>query len=84
MTTNKQLVVEATSKVFGERDITAIDAYFSPTYIQHSDPAAPGIEGPRSLVSNLPECFRHEPLRVLADGGLVVLHGVHHGRGTRR
>jgi predicted SnoaL-like aldol condensation-catalyzing enzyme len=81
MTTTKQLVVEATSRVFGGRNVAAVDIYFSPTYIQHSGLAAPGIEGLRSLVSNLPEGFRYEPARVLADGGLVVLHGVYHGFG---
>jgi predicted SnoaL-like aldol condensation-catalyzing enzyme len=81
MTSTKQLVAEATSRVFGERDVAGIDAYFAPTYIQHSSLAAPGIEGLRSLVSNLPEGFRYEPGRILADGGLVVLHGVYHGFG---
>ncbi|ANZ39928.1 hypothetical protein BBK82_31690 [Lentzea guizhouensis] len=35
----------------------------------------------RALVATLPEGFHYELARVIADGDLVALHGVHHGFG---
>lgn len=75
------LVVTATTRLFGNRDLSAIDEFFGPSYIQHSTVAADGVEGLRALVENLPEGFRYEPARVISDGDLVALHGTYHGFG---
>lgn len=48
MTTSEQFVVAATSRVVGECDVAAVDAYCSATFCLHSGLAAPGIEGQRS------------------------------------
>lgn len=78
---NKDLVVTAVTKLFGQRDTSAVDAYFGPTYTQHSAVAADGLDGLRALAANLPAGFRYEPARVLGEGDLVVTHGVYHGFG---
>lgn len=75
------LVVTATTRLFGNRHLSAIDEFFGPSYIQHSTVAADGVEGLRALVENLPEGFRYEPARVISDGDLVALHGTYHGFG---
>jgi predicted SnoaL-like aldol condensation-catalyzing enzyme len=77
----KTLVVTAISELFGARDLTAIDRWFSPDYIQHSALAGPGIDGLRTLAAALPEGFSYEPARVLSEGDLVVLHGTYRGFG---
>ena len=77
---NKQLVVTATTQLFVERDVTALDRYFGPTYIQHS-PAPDGLQSLRDLAGALPDDFTYHPARALADGDLVVLHGTYVGFG---
>jgi predicted SnoaL-like aldol condensation-catalyzing enzyme len=78
---NKELVLKATGELFGDRDPSAVDRWVAPDYRQHSSLAADGPEALRGLVANLPEGFRYEPARVIADGDLVALHGVYHGFG---
>lgn len=43
--------------------------------------AADGPEALRQLVAGLPEGFRYEGARAIADGDLVALHGTYHGFG---
>jgi predicted SnoaL-like aldol condensation-catalyzing enzyme len=78
---NKDLVLQAAGELFGDKDPGAVDRWVAPDYRQHSALAADGPEGLRDLVSNLPNGFRYELARVLADGDLVALHGVYHGFG---
>jgi predicted SnoaL-like aldol condensation-catalyzing enzyme len=81
MTTNKDLVVEATTKLFGDRDLSVLDTHWSTNYIQHSTAAGPGVDGLRTLASSLPDGFRYEVVRVVGEGDLVVTHGLYHGFG---
>ena len=77
----KDVVIAATTKLFGEQDLTAIEVYFGSTYTQHSTLAADGLDGLRALAGNLPEGLRYEPVRAIAEGDLVVTHGIYHGFG---
>lgn len=79
--TPAETVTAATTAAFGEKDITAIDTYFGPTYIQHSTLASDGIAGLKDLVSSLTDDFRYEPARIIADGDLVVTQGIYYGFG---
>ncbi|MGW0946598.1 nuclear transport factor 2 family protein [Streptomyces sp. NPDC002623] len=78
---NKEIVVQATGELFGKKDPGAVDRWVSDDYRQHSSLAADGPEALRQLVTGLPEGFRYEGARVIADGNLVALHGVYHGFG---
>ena len=78
---NKELVLKATGELFGAKDPSAVDRWVAADYRQHSSLAPDGPEALRGLVAYLPEGFRYEPARVLADGDLVALHGVYHGFG---
>lgn len=78
---NKELVLKATGELFGAKDPSAVDRWVAPDYRQHSALIGDGPEALRGLVANLPEGFRYEPARVIADGDLVALHGVYHGFG---
>ena len=75
------LVTTAIGKLFTDRNIAAADDYFAPTYIQHSTLAADGIDGLKTLVANLPDGFRYDGARIIADDQFVVLHGTYHGFG---
>lgn len=78
---NRELVLQAVAELFGDRDPSAVDRWVAPTYRQHSALAADGPDALRQLVVGLPDNFRYERVRVLADGDLVALHGVYHGFG---
>ena len=89
--TAKDLVLRATTELFGQRDLTAIDRAWAADYVEHSTFAGPGLAGPglarpgldglRATASSLPAGFRHERLRVLSEDDLVVVHGLYHGFG---
>ncbi|WP_037599881.1 nuclear transport factor 2 family protein [Streptacidiphilus rugosus] len=78
---NKDLVLQAAGALFGEKDPSAVDLWVAADYVQHSSLAADGPEALRALVSSLPDGFRYEGARVIADGDLVALHGTYHGFG---
>lgn len=77
----KEIVLTSAAQMFGEQDLSAIDRWVLPTYIQHSSRAADGPAGVRDLVRGLPDGFRYDLHRVLADGDLVALHATYHGFG---
>jgi len=66
-------------KLFGHRDLSAIDRAWAADYVEHSTLAGPGLDGLRAATSSLPAGFRHERVRVLAEDELVVVHGLYHG-----
>lgn len=78
---NKDLVVTSLAKLFEHREAAAIDEYFTQDFVQHSTLAGNGLEGLRDFIGNLPEDFRYQPVRVLGEGDLVVLHGTYFGLG---
>ncbi|MFD7256776.1 nuclear transport factor 2 family protein [Streptomyces sp. NPDC059874] len=80
---SKDIVTEAAEELFGRRDPSAVDRWVSADYRQHSSLAADGPEALRRLVTGLPEGFRYEGARVIADGDLVALHGTYHGFGPQ-
>jgi predicted SnoaL-like aldol condensation-catalyzing enzyme len=79
--TPAEIVIPATTAVFGEKDVDAVDTYFGPTYTQHSTLASDGTDGLKALASSLTEDFRYEPARTIADGNLVVTQGTYYGFG---
>jgi predicted SnoaL-like aldol condensation-catalyzing enzyme len=79
----RTIVVQATTELFGKKDVSAVERYFGPTYIQHNPSVADGIEGLRALADSLAASpdFKATPHRVIADGPLVVLHSTYEGFG---
>lgn len=76
--TNKLLVTTAYQRIFGDLDVTGVDAYVSPDFIQHNPTTPDGPEGVKTLVQMLiaqgvsqQKCtFKH----VVAEGDIVFLH----------
>jgi predicted SnoaL-like aldol condensation-catalyzing enzyme len=77
----KDTVLGAAKELFADKDPAAVDRWVASDYRQHSALAPDGPEGLRGLVANLPDGFRYESARIIADGDLVALHGVYHGFG---
>ncbi|MET8830453.1 nuclear transport factor 2 family protein [Streptomyces sp. NPDC004610] len=80
---SREIVVKAAGELFGDKDPGAVDRWVAADYRQHSSLAADGPEALRGLVAGLPEGFRYEGARVIADGDLVALHGTYHGFGPQ-
>jgi len=78
---NRELVLQAADELFGKKDPSAVDRWVAAGYRQHSSLAADGPEALRDLVAGLPDGFRYEGARVIADGDLVALHGTYYGFG---
>jgi predicted SnoaL-like aldol condensation-catalyzing enzyme/uncharacterized protein YndB with AHSA1/START domain len=79
--TPEDLVRRALGDLLDGRYLRAIDRYWSPDYTEHSVPSGQGLDGLRKLAESLPFGFRHERIRLFADGDLVVAHGLYHGLG---
>lgn len=79
--TAKRLVLNATTELFGHRDLCAIDRAWAADNVEHSTLSGPGLLGLREAAGGLPAGFRYERLRVLAEDELVVVHGLYHGLG---
>lgn len=75
---NKQIVMTAYQRIFGDLDVSAIDDYMSKDFIQHNPTIADGPEGVKNLLQMLISqgvekqtiSFKH----VVADGDVVILH----------
>ena len=75
---NKQIVLQAYQRIFGDLDASAVDEYMSKDFVQHNPTIADGPEGVKQLVRMLASQgvpkqvieFKH----VLSDGETVMLH----------
>ena len=78
---NKAFVLEAFETLFNKRDYAAAEAYWSPTYIQHSAHIPAGRDGLFGLVRGAQPTMRYENALVIAEGDYVLLHGRFSGMG---
>ena len=78
---NKALVLEAFDALFNKRDYAAAERFWSPKYIQHSAPIAPGREGLFALTRSSPETLRYENQLIVAESDYVIAHGRFTGTG---
>lgn len=77
--TNKRLTREAFESLFNQRDLTALEKYWSPNYIQHSAHIPPGREGLGQLVQSLPAGLKYESSIMMAEGDFVMVNGRYSG-----
>ena len=73
--TNSELVKIAITAVFGNRDITAFDKYFSDNYVQHNPQLPNGTEVLKQFVPTLAGDFSYQPGVVTENGNIVMIHG---------
>lgn len=72
---NKELVLAAMTRLFGQRDLSALDAYWDSGYVQHNPRMPNGLAFFQQVIPSLPADFRYEPGLVLDDGEFVSIHG---------
>jgi predicted SnoaL-like aldol condensation-catalyzing enzyme len=74
---NKQLVLKAAKELFSDLDLTALDRYWSDSYIQHNPLYPDGKEPLRALIQGAIDAgvsTSVEVKRVAAEGDLVWAH----------
>ena len=79
---NKDLVLKGFEALFNERDYVTAEAFWSPSYIQHSAHIEPGREGLFNLVKSIPATLKYENQLIVAEGDFVMLHGRFSGIGV--
>jgi predicted SnoaL-like aldol condensation-catalyzing enzyme len=75
---NAQMATTAYQRIFGDHDLTAIDEFMTPNFIQHNPTIADGPEGVKALIQMLvaqgvPKqkiMFKH----VMANDDTIILH----------
>jgi len=84
-TSNKQIVEEFIAALFTDGDLTAVDRYVDPGFINH-DPVLPGSpdgpDGIRKVAEIMRQAFpdwRSDVQHMIAEGDLVAEHFVAHG-----
>jgi steroid delta-isomerase-like uncharacterized protein len=88
-TRNKQIVEEFITALFTDGDLTAVDRYLDPDFINHDPPlpgAPDGPDGMRQAAELFRQAFpdwRSDVQHMIAEDDLVaehfVAHGTHHG-----
>lgn len=85
ITSNKQIVAEFISALFTNGDLTAVDRYLDPAFINHDPPlpgAPDGPEGMRQAADVFRRAFpdwRSDEQHMIAEADLVAEHFVAHG-----
>jgi predicted ester cyclase len=85
ITSNKQIVAEFISALFTNGDLTAVDRYLDPAFINHDPPlpgAPDGPEGMRQAADVFRGAFpdwRSDEQHMIAEADLVAEHFVAHG-----
>jgi predicted SnoaL-like aldol condensation-catalyzing enzyme len=81
---NRTLVGQALDELFIDKDLTAIDRYWSDPYLQHNPIGTSGVTAFRNLMSSFVTSgsFSYTRLRTLAECDLVVVQGQYSGTGV--
>ena len=81
---NKKLVSNAMHELFVTRDAEkAVRLYFGKPYLQHNPMIPDGADDLPKVVASLPANFKYEPGVIVADGDLVMIHGLYTGWGPK-
>ena len=79
----KDLVVTALTELFVRRDVTALDRYWDPGYVQHNPRMPNGSAFLKRFVESMKPEARYELGLVLDNGELVAVHGRYVGFAER-
>ncbi|HFK5528176.1 TPA: ester cyclase [Elizabethkingia anophelis] len=74
---NKQLVLDFYQKMFGDKDLSAVDQYIAPEYIQHNPTVADGAKAFKEAAAKWFEGAPKTKIdvqHIAAEGDLVFIH----------
>ncbi len=75
MSSNSDLVREAMTAFFVNRDVTALDRYWAPDYAQHNPQMPDGTAALAPAIDMLPDDFTYEIGTIAGEGDIVFVHG---------
>ena len=75
MSSNGDLVREAMTAFFINRDATALERYWAPDYVQHNPQMPDGTAALAPAIDMLPENFTYEIGNIAGEGDIVFVHG---------
>ncbi len=79
---NKALVLKLLTELFADRDISALDRYYTDSLIQHDPQMPDGTAELRARVTANPN-LHHQAGMVATDGDIVMVHGRYDGLGPK-
>ena len=81
---NKKIVSNAMHDLFVTKDAEkAVKLYFGKPYLQHNPTIPDGADDLPKVVKSLPANFKYEPGVIVADGDMVMIHGLYTGWGPK-
>jgi predicted SnoaL-like aldol condensation-catalyzing enzyme len=83
MESNKEIVLKVLRGAFIERDVSVVDRYFSPNYVQHNPMIPNGAKAIATLIPTLKDKLSYEMGMAVAEGDLVMVHGRYIGWGPK-
>ncbi len=83
MESNKEIVLKVLKGAFIERDVSVVERYFSPDYVQHNPVIPNGSGAIATLIPTLKKDLSYEIGMVVAEGDLVMVHGRYVGWGPK-
>jgi predicted SnoaL-like aldol condensation-catalyzing enzyme len=75
---NKALVLKVLTELFEDRDVSALNRYYTDSLIQHNPRVPDGTDELRARVTANPN-LQHQTGMVAADGDIVMVHGRYEG-----
>lgn len=79
---NKMVIATFAESVFAKRDLSAVDQYMLPDYIQHNPLVKQGASGFREFFSNWFDCvpdWRCTVKKIVSEGDEVWVYGTYSG-----
>ena len=74
----KSLIINLFEEFFNNHDMSAVDRYMHPDYIQHDFDVPPGIDGFKAYFTKVFELFpkfRVNIIHIIEEGDMVAMHG---------
>lgn len=77
--TNPEIALAAMKALFVDRDLSALERYWDPAYIQHNPRMPNGLDFFRKIIPSLKPDFQYEPGLVIGEGDFVMIHARYTG-----
>ena len=79
MTSNSELVREAMTALFINGDVSALERYWAPDYVQHNPQMPDGTEGLAAAMGEMSSNVKYEMGAIAGEGDIVFVRGGYTG-----
>ena len=81
--TTKEIALQVLKGAFVEKDVSVVERYFAPDYVQHNPAIPNGAAALANLIPSLSKDLSYEFGMTVAEGDLVMVHGRYVGWGPK-